>query len=117
VPAGASFAIYVACESVEGLVPEVALIGQPALDVPGGVGFEGANMGAAFQCSRDEASLFQHPQMLADRRERHAKRNGELADRSRPLPEPAKNRAAGGIGQGAEGRVQAAFGVPANQCA
>src|SRR5262249_8471096 len=59
-----------------------------------------------------EAGAFENPEMLGDRRPRHAERFGELADRVVAAREARGARAWGGVGEGREGAVRpCAFGT------
>lgn len=56
--------------------------------------------------SFDQARVFEHPEVLADRLGAHGKRRGELVDRGLAFHEAREDRPPSGIGERREGRVE-----------
>ena len=63
-------------------------------------------MDAAVALPDEKTGVFEHAHVLRDRRQRHLERLGELADRAFAAGELRQHRAARGIGQRGEGRVE-----------
>ncbi len=69
------------------------------------LGLDGVDATRAIHAIGDEAGVFEHAQVLRDRRATDRKRLGQLADRERTLAELQQNRPPGRIAQGVELRV------------
>lgn len=93
-------------ELVELGIPEQAVILEPGSGAPHRGGLEAAVPAAAVPAAGHQAGLLEDAEVLAHRGEGHRERGGELADRVIPDPEPAQEAAAGGIGEGAEDRIE-----------
>lgn len=72
-----------------------------------GLGSEAKAMNAAVNFPAQQAGGFQDAQMLRNGGERHAERFGEIGDFGFAESEASEDGAAGGIGEGGEGGIEA----------
>src|SRR5260221_7225124 len=90
-------------ELVEAALPEPALLRQPVVgDVEGG-GYELVGPHPPGLRRRDQARSFQDRQVLAERRQGHGERFGQLRRRRRTRGQALDDGTAGGGGGGAGG--------------
>src|SRR5260370_6096009 len=90
----------VGVQAIEALLPEAAIMLDPAGDVLEWTGLEPARPPLRFASARDEAGALQHLEVLGDGGHAHLEGLGQLRDRSLTRGEPSQDRPPGGIGQG-----------------
>jgi hypothetical protein len=93
-------------QGVELVLPEDAIVLDPAGGVFHGLGSEAAAVDAAVDFAAQQAGALQDAQMLGHGRERDVEGRGELGDCSFAEGQAGEDGSAGGIGEGAEGGVE-----------
>ena len=68
-------------------------------------------MASTFYLPSDQSRTFEHPQVLADRRQRHLEWPGQLRDRRRPAGKASQQLAASAITQCAKNCIKPLFGI------
>src|SRR6185295_18628124 len=93
--------------AIEATFPKRALLGQPTSSQTQGGWLHLARSYPARFLTANEATGFQHPKMLQQRRHRHAEWLGQLAHRSRAAAQPAHNRPTGRVRWGMKHSIKA----------
>jgi len=93
-------------ETVELVVPELAIHVEPGRRLTQRCGVEPDVSDPSDATPLDEPSALEHAQVLADRRERHGERPGQLAHGVLALGQACHDRAARGVGEGVEDAVE-----------
>lgn len=83
-------------EQVE--APEAAVLIQPTIEFPQGLGIEPVNAIAAFANFRHQARVIEYAQMFGDGRTADVKAAGDFVDRLSATSQAVENGAAGGVG-------------------
>ena len=99
------------CQSVELFFPERAVVLNPRGSVFHRLGNEPAAVHAAVNLPPEEAGGLEHAEMLGDGRQGHREGFGQSGHRGFTVGEARKDGAAGGIGEGGEGRVERPGGI------
>jgi hypothetical protein len=89
-------------EAIEALIPEAAVLVDPAGNVFEGAGFEAARAPPGGATTDDQAGLFQYSEVLRDRRHAHFKWLSQFGDRRFTKCEPSQDGTARGIGESGE---------------
>ena len=93
-------------EGIELRVPEAAVAGDPFRGAREWCGGEAAAMDAAVALAHEQARTLEDAEVLRDGRERHVEGLRQLGHRGFGHGEPRQHRAARGIGQRAERRIE-----------
>ena len=81
-------------QSVEPRIPESFVAGQPRGCLADALGRQYAAHDPAFLLARDQAGLFEHPNVLHESDQRHPVRRRQIADTARAVDERLKGAAA-----------------------
>lgn len=99
--------VQVAGETVELMLPEAAIAGDPRVGLAHRAGDETAAAHSAVAPAHHESRVLEHPQVLGHRGQGHAERVGEGADRGLSGPgEVGEQGAPGRVGEGGERRIE-----------
>src|SRR5919198_1307805 len=94
-------------QPLEALLPEAAVVLEPARGGGGGVGLEPAARRAALSGTPHQARPLQHAQVLGNGRPGDREGLGQVADGAVAVGEPGQDGAARGVAEGGVDRVQA----------
>src|SRR6059036_1063332 len=87
-------------QAIEALLPETAIVLQPAGGVLKRTRLEPAGPPLRLATARDQTGSLQHLEVLGDGGKAHREGLGQLRDRGLALGEASKDRTPGGIGEG-----------------
>ena len=93
-------------QPLEPRLPQRAVLAEPVPQFLDRVGLEAAGAGGAFDAGLDQAGLFQHLEVAADRGLADREGAGEVLHGRLTHRQPGKDGAAGGVGEGGEGLVE-----------
>ena len=93
-------------ESVELALPELMVFVYPRLRVAHGRGAKMYPVDSAVLLAADEPGTLEDFEVLGDGWPRHIEGRGQIANGGGPFGEALQYGAAGGIGQGGEGRIE-----------
>ena len=103
--------IEVLLKLVELLLPELPVVIEPGHGVAHRRCDQAAIPATTVPPTHHQPGALQDPEVFAHGGEGHAKRRRQLADGALLVPQPAQEPAAGGIGQGAEDRIEGSLWV------
>ena len=95
-----------AAQRVEPRIPESFVSGQPGGCLVDALGRQYAAHDPAFLLARDQAGLFEHPNVLHESDQRHPVRRRQIADTARTVDERLEGAAARRVGERAKHKVQ-----------
>jgi hypothetical protein len=93
-------------QPVELMLPQPPVRLQPRRSVPHRAGHQADAAHAPVPPALHEARTLEHNEVLADGRQRHGERAGELAHRGLAPRQPGDDGAAGGVGEGTEDGIE-----------
>ncbi len=96
----------IACQGIELVFPETAVLLNPGGGLLHRRGGEAATMHAAVNLTREKAGGLEDAQMLRDSGEGDVEGLSQLGDGGFPEGQARKDSAAGGVGEGGEGGIQ-----------
>jgi hypothetical protein len=93
-------------QPVELMLPQRPIRLQPRRGVPHRAGHQADAAHPSVPPALHEARTLEHNEVLADGRQRHGERAGELAHRGLAPGQPSDDGAAGGVGEGTEDSIE-----------